>query len=137
QYTIKVEAPGFKSEESKNQTVNAGVIAALNFTLSIGQVTETVEVTDVGVAVNTEDSKLATTVGSTQIQNLPLNGRNVFDLMQLNPGAINVTGTDFEQGSNAGKTNTVVNGLRQDFSGFLINGSANKGLSGGPEGLVI
>ena len=77
-------------------------------------------------AVNTEDSKLATTVSSAQINNLPLNGRNVFDLMQLSAGAVNVTGVDFENGHQ-----TVVNGVREDFNGFLINGVSNKGLSGG------
>jgi len=73
-----------------------------------------------------EDSKLSTTVSSTQINNLPLNGRNVYDLMQMAPGAVNVMGIDFENGHN-----TVVNGLREDFNGFLINGVSNKGLSGG------
>ena len=46
--------------------------------------------------------------------------------MQLAPGAVNVNGVDFEGGHG-----TVVNGLREDFNGFLINGVANKGLSGG------
>src|SRR5215470_16012757 len=50
QYTVKVEASGFKSESAKNQTVNAGVISRLDFKLAVGQVTETVEVTDVAVA---------------------------------------------------------------------------------------
>src|SRR5260370_38006601 len=60
------------------------------------------------------------------MENLPVNGRTVYDLMQLAPGAVNVNGVDFENGH--GK---VVNGLREDFNGFLINGVANKGLSGG------
>ena len=42
------------------------------------------------------------------------------------PGAVNVRGVMTENGAN-----TVVNGLREDFNGFLINGSSNKGLSGG------
>ena len=46
--------------------------------------------------------------------------------MQMAPGAVNVSGTDFENGHC-----TVVNGLREDFNGFLINGVSNKGLSGG------
>ena len=77
-------------------------------------------------AVNTEDSKLASTVNSDQVANLPLNGRNIYDLMQMAPGAVNVRGVLSENGAN-----TVVNGLREDFNGFLINGSSNKGLSGG------
>src|SRR5437588_5056354 len=132
QYTVKVEAPGFKTESAKNQTVNAGVVSRLDFKLAVGQVTETVEVTDVAVAVNTEDAKLANTVGATQIQNMPLNGRNVYDLIRLNPGAVDVHGVDFENGENA-----VVNGVREDFNGFTINGVSNKGLSGGVENQPI
>ena len=63
---------------------------------------------------------------------LPLNGRNVFDLMQLSTGAVNVMGVDFEAGHN-----TVVNGLREDFNGFLVNGVSNKDLSGGPINIPI
>ena len=64
---------------------------------------------------------------STLIANLPLNGRNVYDLIQYAPGATNMRGTMFENGAN-----TVVNGVRENFNGFLINGVSNKGLSGGP-----
>src|SRR5438309_11981131 len=117
QYTVKVEAPNFKTESAKNQTVNAGVISRLDFKLAVGQVTETVEVTDVAVAVNTEDAKLSNTVGATQISNMPLNGRNVYDLIRLSPGATDTRGVDFENGSGA-----VVNGVRQNFNGYTING---------------
>src|SRR5262245_22056765 len=126
QYKVVVEAQGFKSVTAANQTANAGVISRLDFKLAVGQRTETVEVTDVATQVNTEDFKLANTIGSTQINNLPLNGRNVYDLIQLTPGAINTRGVNFENGAN-----TVVNGVRQNFNGFTINGVSNKGLSGG------
>jgi len=52
--------------------------------------------------------------------------------MQMAPGAVNVMGVDFENGHG-----TVVNGLREDFNGFLINGVANKGLSGGVNNVPI
>ena len=125
-YKISVEAPGFKSASNNNVTLNAGTIAHVDFKMQLGEAKEVVEVTGEAAAVNVEDSKLASTVTSTQIANLPLNGRNVYDLMQMAPGAVNVTGVDFENGHN-----TVVNGLREDFNGFLINGVSNKGLSGG------
>src|SRR5437660_6728376 len=125
-YKISVEAPGFKSASNNNVTLNAGTIAHVDFKMHSGEAKEVVEVTGEAAAVNVEDSKLASTVTSTQIANLPLNGRNVYDLMQLAPGAVNVLGVDFENGHN-----TVVNGLREDFNGFLINGVSNKGLSGG------
>src|SRR5207248_2503169 len=109
-----------------NLTLNAGTVQKVDIRMELGQAREVVEVSGEAAAVNTEDSKLASTVNATQIANLPLNGRNVYDLMQLAPGAVNVLGVDFENGHN-----TVVNGLREDFNGFLINGVSNKGLSGG------
>jgi hypothetical protein len=125
-YRISVEATGFKGFTNNNIVLNAGVVERVDFAMQMGQAHEMVEVTGETAAVNTEDSKLATTVGSTQITNLPLNGRNVYDLMQLAPGAVNVAGVDFENGHNA-----VVNGIRENFNGFMVNGINNKGLSGG------
>ena len=86
-----------------------------------------VEVSDAARLVNTENSRLSYTVDSEQIANLPLNGRNVYDLIQYQPGATNVRGIMGENGAN-----TVVNGVRESFNGFLINGMSNTGLSGGP-----
>ena len=125
-YKITVEAAGFKTYSNVGVTLNAGTIAHVDAKMTLGQTREVVEVTGEASQINTEDAKLATTVGATQIENLPLNGRNVYDLMQQAPGAVNVNGVDFENGHG-----TVVNGLREDFNGFLINGVANKGLSGG------
>jgi carboxypeptidase family protein len=125
-YRITVEAAGFKSVSNNGVTANAGTISHVDFKMQIGKASEVVEVTAEAAAVNTEDSKLSTTVTATQIANLPLNGRNVYDLIQLAPGAVNVTGVDFENGHN-----TVVNGVREDFNGFMINGISNKDLSGG------
>ena len=125
-YKITVEAAGFKTYSNVDVTLNAGTTAHVDAKMTLGQAREVVEVTGEVSQINTEEAKLATTVSATQIENLPLNGRNVYDLMQLAPGAVNVNGVDFENGHG-----TVVNGLREDFNGFLINGVANKGLSGG------
>jgi outer membrane receptor protein involved in Fe transport len=125
-YKITIEAAGFKTVTNNGVTANAGTIAHVDVKLQIGKASELVEVTGEASVVNTEDSKLATTVSSTEIANLPLNGRNVYDLMQQAPGAVNVNGTMMEAGHG-----TVVNGVREDFNGFLINGVSNKDLSGG------
>ena len=80
---ITVEASGFKTVSNAGVTANAGTIAHVDFKLLLGKASEVVEVTSQATVVNTEDSKLATTVGEAQIANLPLNGRNVFDLIQM------------------------------------------------------
>jgi hypothetical protein len=131
-YRVTVEAQGFKSESHTNVQVNAGSISHNDFKLQVGAVSEVIEVTGAPPTVNTEDSKLGQTVSGTQVANLPLNGRNVYDLIQMAPGAVNVNGVMFENGHG-----TVVNGLREDFNGFLINGVSNKGLSGGTNNVPI
>jgi hypothetical protein len=126
-YTVRVEVPGFKTVTATNLFLNAGTVLRLDFTLVVGAPSETVEVSDAARLVNTENSRLSYTVDAEQIANLPLNGRNVYDLIQYQPGATNVRGIIFENGAN-----TVVNGVRENFNGFLINGMSNTSLSGGP-----
>ena len=125
QYQISVEMPGFQIATSGALTLSAGTVVRADFRLQVRAKDETVEVRD--SAVNTENARLTHTIDPTMIANLPLNGRNVYDLIQYAPGATNVRGVIFENGAN-----TVVNGVRESFNGFLINGVTNKGLSGGP-----
>src|SRR5712692_404789 len=131
-YKFTVSATGFKKSVKAGLYLGAGAIERVDFKLELGQQTETIVVEAYAVTVQTEDSRLYETIGGGQVANLPLNGRNVFDLIQLAPGAVNVNGVDFENGHN-----TVVNGLREDFNGFLINGVSNKGLSGGAVNVPI
>ncbi len=127
QYQISVDVPGFRTTTSGMLILNAGTVVRADIRLQVGAADETIEVSDAAAVVNTENARLSWTVDSTMIANLPLNGRNVYDLIQYAPGAINVRGVMFEKGAN-----TVVNGVRENFGGFLINGVSNKGLSGGP-----
>ncbi|MBZ5701842.1 MAG: TonB-dependent receptor [Acidobacteriia bacterium] len=125
-YKILVSATGFKKQMKSGLYLGAGVIERVDFKLEIGAQAETVTVEAGAVMVQTEDTRLYETIGSKQVANLPLNGRNVFDLITLAPGAVDATGVSFENGHS-----TVVNGLRPNFNGFMINGSSDKGLSGG------
>jgi hypothetical protein len=125
-YTLRVEAKGFKTYEQKGIELNAGVVNRTDVTLQLGQSVQTVTVEAGAQLVSTQEAKLQDTVRGEQIQNLALNGRNVFDLIKLAPGAVNVQGVMFENGAG-----TVVNGVRESYNGFLLNGMPNKGLSGG------
>jgi hypothetical protein len=131
-YTVTVTAPHFKSATHNDVVLNAGSITRTDFKLEVGAANEVIEVSGAAPTIDTESSQLAQIVSGDQVANLPLNGRNIYDLIQMAPGAVNVSGTDFENGHN-----TVVNGLREDFNGFLINGVANKGLSGGVNNVPI
>ena len=91
-YSINVEVPGFATAVSGVLTLNAGTVLRADFKLQLGKASETAEVNDAAVPVNIDNARLSQTVDSTQIANLPLNGRNVYDLVQYAPGATNVRG---------------------------------------------
>src|SRR6202171_2000844 len=114
-YKFTVTAQGFKKAVKSGLYLGAGTIERVDFKLELGAQTETVVVEAGAVQVQTEDSRLFETIGAGQVANLPLNGRNVFDLITLAPGAVDVTGVSFENGHS-----TVVNGLRPNFNGLMF-----------------
>jgi hypothetical protein len=67
--------------------------ATVNVELKVGEVTETVTVQGTPVAVETRVGTLNTAIHSKMINDLPLNGRNVMQLLQLTPGTLETTGT--------------------------------------------
>src|SRR3984893_17520548 len=68
-YKLTAEASGFKTVSDTNLVLNAGVIAHVDFKLTLGRASEVVEVTSAAVAVQTDDAKLYTTIGSDVIEN--------------------------------------------------------------------
>jgi len=94
-YVVRVEAPGFKGTRLTlvvlvNNTANG------NVKLEVGQATETVEVSEGAVQVNTEQAEVQGVLNSDQIANLPVNGRNFLDLAQLEPGVQIQDGANFD-----------------------------------------
>ncbi len=132
-YSVKVEARGFKTVVHRDIQVTVGSITREDLTLEIGQERQTVTVEATAPLVNTEEGRLSTIVGSERIANLALNGRNVYDLIMLAPGAVNAKGVMFEQGigKSINDSAVIVNGTRENFNGFVIDGVSNKDLSGG------
>ncbi|MGH7869432.1 MAG: carboxypeptidase regulatory-like domain-containing protein, partial [Candidatus Dormibacteraceae bacterium] len=130
-YTLKVAAPGFQSYVSKNNVLTSDRVTGLNVTLKVGAETQTVTVESAAPMVNTEEGRLSDLVSGTEATTLPLNGRNIYQLMQLVPGAVNSGQVDME--NTAGGAQTNINGTRASFNGFLLDGVPNKGLSGGSD----
>jgi hypothetical protein len=89
-YKVRIEKQGFKSAENAQVNVVVGNTTPVNFTLEVGQVTETVEVTTtVGAQVQTENAKITSQVSNRQIDELPLvvsgSVRSPFNLSLLTP----------------------------------------------------
>jgi hypothetical protein len=129
-YTVSVAAKGFKSYANRNLQLTVNQVLRLDVVLEVGSETQTVTVEAAAPLVNTEEGRMSAVVTGTQIENMPLNGRNVYALMQLIPGAVDATGVNLENAGSGGLA-TNVNGTRLNFNGFLLDGVANKGLTGG------
>lgn len=84
-YTISVEAKGFKKTESKIQ-VTAETVAGFNAELQPGGGTETVTVSGAAPAIDTESGSVSGALTAEQIQRLPAVGRDPYELLRLAPG---------------------------------------------------
>jgi Carboxypeptidase regulatory-like domain/TonB dependent receptor-like, beta-barrel len=127
-YQITAAAARFASVTTAVR-VTAGTVVRTDFQLQVARNVEIVETRSTDASanmVNTENARLATIIDAKQIADLPLNGRNVYDLVKYVPGATDVRGVILEEGSQA-----VVNGVRENFAGFLLNGLSNRALDGG------
>ncbi len=104
-YEVSAELPGFKKSIQKAELPYAGQVR-VNFTLEIGQASQTVEVTTSAVAALKESSaSVGNVLTQEKIENLPLVGNNVLDLLTTLPGL---------RTSPAGDSFDTVNGLGLD-----------------------
>ena len=98
-YTIRIENKGFKSAEFP-VTVQVGVISAGSLKLEVGQESQTVQVQGTQLNVNTEQATVQGVLTASQIDTLPVNGRNFLDLAQLEPGVQIQEGSTFDPTKN-------------------------------------
>src|ERR1700752_3957331 len=94
-YKVDVSAKGF-STLSQTVVVQVGNTATVNARLEVGQESTVVEVQGSTVQVNTDQATVQGVLTSSQIENLPVNGRNFLDLAQLEPGVQIQDGQNFD-----------------------------------------
>jgi len=94
-YAVRVETTGFKTAKL-SLNVFVDTVANGSVKLEIGQESTIIEVQASAVQVNTEQATVQGVLTTTQIENLPVNGRNFLDLAQLEPGVQIQDGTNFD-----------------------------------------
>src|SRR5919205_673208 len=90
-YTLRVEVAGFKGLQSAPFDVGVSEAVTQNVSLTIGAVSETVEVMTGGELIQQSSSELGTVITEKVVQDLPLNGRNFTQLLTLTPGVTPVS----------------------------------------------
>lgn len=121
-YQVTVRAAGFKQQTRSGLAIVSDQIARVDFTMEIGQVTETVEVLDRAPILDSESGALGTTMDRQNIINLPLNARNPFRLGLLLPGV--TEGRNFGDSFN-GSSRFSINGSRPMSLDVMIDGVSN------------
>src|ERR1700688_3764547 len=113
-YKVRAEAKGFKTVERPNIVVEVAQDLRVDMSLPTGQVTETVVVTDEVPLVDSVSSTLGGTLSNAEINDLPLNGRNYENLLQLRPGVMRYPGGGFSK--------TSTDGLRAEDNAYFVEG---------------
>jgi hypothetical protein len=119
-YTVDVVAPGFQKTLVKT-VVRTGTATSGNFRLTLGQSTETVEVSAGELQVNTEQAGVSDVITKAQIDSLPVNGRNFLDLAQIEPGVILQSGESFDP-TKAGYSAISTSGVSGRTTRILLDG---------------
>ena len=130
-YTVAVEAPGFKTETHSGIVLQVQDRLRVDFTMQVGSVNEAVNVQESVPVIETETSALGDVVASQQITDMPLNGRDYTQLATLTTGVIKITenggginGSTTATNGNAGGA-FAVNGTRGNLNNFMLDGIDN------------
>jgi hypothetical protein len=116
-YTVSCERPGFKRFVTTDIRVISQQSTTLNITLTLGEVTQSVEVTAAGTLVDTSTPTIQSTLGRTTLEALPVSGRDVrYNAELIQPGA--VAGE-----SESGVGIIRVNGIRGSVNNYRVDGT--------------
>lgn len=117
-YNVEVQSSGFRTYTTQVR-LQVDVPLTLKIELEVGQVTETVNVVEDAVAVNTQNATIGNAFTQTQVRQLPLQTRNVVELLSLQPG---VTQTGEVLGAKRDQNNVTLDGVD-------VNDQQNAGMS--------
>ena len=120
-YHLEFDLAGFKKNLQPNVLLQLNQVLTVNETLQIGERKEVVEVTTEAPIVDTTSTQLGAVINDRSITQLPLNSRNTYQFLSLQPGVQSTVGADLYAGSSdAGSVS--VNGGRGRANNFSVNG---------------
>jgi hypothetical protein len=146
EYEVTVTATGFRTLTEKGITLTVGGQQSLNLVMKVGSLNQTVEVNAAIPDIQTTSSTVSSTVDSTTMRELPLNGRDWTSLATLEPGVSSIpnqVGTGFSANKgNRGFGNQLSNdGHRANENTYRVNGISindySNGSPGGASGLNL
>ena len=128
-YRVSAEAPGFKKLETAEFRVDVGARQRVDVRLQVGDVAETVQVTEAAISVERDSSDRGQVIRREAVVELPLNGRSNASLALLAPGVRLAYGLGKRESS------FNVSGLRSQFNNFILDGVDNNAYGTSNQGL--
>ncbi|MGH9396341.1 MAG: TonB-dependent receptor domain-containing protein [Terriglobia bacterium] len=126
QYTLQVSKTGFQTRRQAEFTLSVNQTTTYNFTLPVGEATQTVTVQATAAKLQTGSAELGTVVDRKEVNDLPLNGRNFTQMLALTPGVstVNVSqnGGGFDTNPIGSYSFPSVNGQTNRSNLFLLDG---------------
>jgi hypothetical protein len=122
-YSLTIEKDGFAKYEQTALHLLVNVAASVNVTLQLGSVTTQVEVSAQSGTINITDASIGIAFNETQVKELPLDSRNVPDLLSLQTG-VAYTGNRPDIDTDVDTRSGAVNGARSDQSNVTLDGVA-------------
>jgi hypothetical protein len=120
EYTLTVTKPGFATATQEHVVLQINTPGTLNVQLEVGTTGQTVNVTAEASTISTSDASIGNTFTEHSIRQLPLDTRNVVELLSLQPG---VTSDGEVMGSRRDQNNIILDGVD-------VNDNENSGIGG-------
>jgi hypothetical protein len=124
-YTVGVNANGFGASERSGIVLNVDDRSRVDFSLKIGAKTEQITVEANAIAVQTDTGEVSTVINGKQVSELGTNGRSVYSLYALTPGASSIQGDLILPTPVSGDSNVSINGQRPGHNLQLLDGGEN------------
>jgi len=124
-YSLTVTSQGFQQYVVSEFRLQVNESRTMDVQLSVGAVTQTIEVQASAATINTTDATIGTVVNHQTIVEMPLNGRNFTQLIQLTPGAAPIQTGQQNNFTNTGGISPAINGMRPQMNNFTLDGIEN------------
>src|SRR5687767_1944800 len=127
-YVVKAELQGFKTVQNAVE-LHVEQTVRVNFTMEIGTLSETTEVTGVAPLITTENATVGTVIENRRIVELPLNGRNFLSLVALSPNVsaefAGAGQAGDRQGGSRANQQLSISGQRREYNYYTLDGTDN------------
>ncbi len=129
-YNIKVENVGFQAAQKSNVLLELNQVARIDFSLQVGNVSQSIEVNSAPPILQTESTQLSTVLDSRTNESLPLATRNYVQLTLLSAGSVHPDPSTFTNGqTTASSGRPYINGNREQANNFILDGMDNNQVS--------